>query len=124
MNTDDASSDVVSHTATPRLEAYDTPNSDFEQTAAIIGTAGADNLVHGMPNTMTHSTHPMWFQDGKGENAFQYTSLQEMEQFTLPLAYQSSLAYASIPFLSAAVPPTRAFPGTPSLIAANSRYTT
>jgi hypothetical protein len=73
---------------------------------------------------MMHSTHPMWFQDGKGENAFQYTSLQEMEQFTLPLAYQSSLAYAPIPFLSAAVPPSRAFEGTLSfLIAADSRCT-
>jgi hypothetical protein len=107
------------------LEAYDTPNSDFEQIALTIGTAGTTNLANDMPNTTTHFTHPTSFDEGKGETAFQYSSLQEMEQFTLPIAYQSSLAYAPTPFLSAAVPPSRAFQGTLSILgAANSRRPT
>ena len=77
----------------------------------IIGTAGTNNLVNGMPNTMMHFTHSMSFDEGKEENTFQYSSLQEMERFTLPIAYQSSLTYAPTPFLSAAVPPSGAFQG-------------
>jgi hypothetical protein len=88
----------------------------------IIGTAGTNNLVNGMPNTMMHFTRPMSSDDeGKGETAFQYSSLQEMERFTLPIAYQSSLAYAPTPFLSAAVPLSREFQGTLSFLGAANR---
>jgi hypothetical protein len=91
----------------------------------IMGAAGTNNLVNGMPNTMMHFPRPMSSDEGKGETAFQYSSLQEMERFTLPLAYQSSLAYSPTPFLSAAVPPSRAFQGTLSFLgAANSRLPT
>jgi hypothetical protein len=56
--------------------------------------------------------NPMSVENAKVENnSFQYTSLQEMEQFTLPIAYQPSPAYAPIPFLSATASSIQTFEG-------------
>lgn len=66
--------------------------------------------------------NPMSVENAKVENnSFQYTSLQEMEQFTLPIVYQPSLAYAPIPFLSATASSSQAFEG--SIITSSCRLT-